>query len=231
MEINIFIDHDYPINHDLSSNFILGDKLSNQGAHSEVRIACIKNDCNYIAKIMTIVTSSNKYSTEYDFMRNEMIITKQMSNIGIAPTIYDMSLSNEKGLMIMDRYDGTLKELLWLYQTDKTLPIEMMLKSIENMINKMHDQGVVHRDLNPDNILYTIDRLVAISDFGSALYSKSEELRELDRNFFRCTMDAYNKINNGENYDDIWDIYLDIVSFERPNIQFIYNGDKIQDWQ
>jgi hypothetical protein len=39
-----------------------------------------------------------------------------MSRANVAPIIYDMDLSNTEGVMIMNKYDETLLDLLYLYQ-------------------------------------------------------------------------------------------------------------------
>lgn len=233
VEVNIFIDYDYPINYHLNPKFTLGDKLSNQGAHSEVRIACIKNDCNYIAKIIPVGTDFNEPDcyTENDLTRYELLITKEMSEIGVAPLIYDMSLSDTEGIMIMDKYDGTLTDLLFFYQKDKSLPVDKILQSIEKLMDKMHQNGIVHRDLSTDNILYTKDNLVAIADFGISFYSTSETLRDIDRNFLRAIREIYEKIRQGQMFEHPDDIPLDLTFFDFPIVKFFWNGHECPDWQ
>lgn len=42
----------------------------------------------------------------------------------------------------------------------------------------VHSQGVVHRDIKPDNLLLTADDVLKISDFGvSEMFAKPEEMR------------------------------------------------------
>jgi serine/threonine protein kinase len=102
-----------------------------------------------------------------------------MSESNVAPIIYDMGLSNIKGIMIMNEYDGTLSDLSYLYQTNKNIPIDKIIQLIQQMLEKIHQQGVVYRDLNTENILYTTNEFFAIGNFELAIYSTSEELIEI----------------------------------------------------
>lgn len=41
-------------------------------------------------------------------------------------------------------------------------------------LKKMHSEGILHRDLKPDNILIGDDNCCRIADFGSSVYLNNE---------------------------------------------------------
>lgn len=233
IDVNVIINDTYPIKSQLDSRFTFGEKLGREGAHGEIKIACFQEDCKYIAKIIPIGTQFNEPNcyTEKDLTRNELVITKKMSEAGVAPMIYDMSLSDTEGIMIMNTYDGTLTDLLWLYQTNKSIPIDQILQLVQKLIAKIHQEGIIHRDLSTDNILYTKDGLFAITDFGLSINSTSEELREIDRSFFRGMRDVYYRISNGETFEDPESMMIEAIPMRLPFIRFFWNGHECSDWQ
>lgn len=199
IEINFEFNNVYPIKSNIDPQWTLGEKLNDRDSNIEIRIVCLRGDCKYIAKVIPI---NEKFAycgiAEKDRVRNELVISKQMSEVNIAPTIYDMSLSDMEAIIIMKRYDGTLTDLLYLYQTDKNIPMNKIIQLIEQLVNKMHQLGIIHRDLHSDNILYTKDNLFAIIDYDSGIRSTSEQLREIDKKELRKIISVYDRINNGE---------------------------------
>ena len=231
INVDIVIDQTYPIKPSIDPRFILGELLSNQGVHSEVRTACFEGDCSFIVKIIPVDSDyvDPLCFTAKDMVRSELLITKHMSEAGIAPNIYDMSLSDTRGVLVMNRYDGTLDDLLKLYEKDKSIPMDQIMQVIEKLVEKMHEQGVVHRDLNVHNILYTKEGIFVITDFGLSVYSTSEALREIDRIYLRRMKEVYMKIKSGETYLQ----QLRRLTFfkqEMPAVQFFWNGYKCKDW-
>jgi serine/threonine-protein kinase len=50
-------------------------------------------------------------------------------------------------------------------------PVEIarMIRQIASALNAVHQSGVIHRDVKPENILLTRDRVPKLTDFGTAL--------------------------------------------------------------
>lgn len=233
IDVDIIINNTYPIKSHIDERFILGKRLNVQGAHGEIRTACFQNDCRYIAKIFKINNKNNNPNcyTYKDLVRNEMIITKHMSEFKIGPQIYDLSLSDTEGIMIMNKYDGTLSDLLYLYQTDKSIPMEQIIQLIKEMVERMHSQGIIHRDLSSDNILYTQSGLISIIDYGLAFYSTSELLKKGDIEFIEGIQNVYELIDKGENFPDPEEIMLAALPNNNAIIRFLWNGNECDDWQ
>ena len=54
--------------------------------------------------------------------------------------------------------------------------VRFIFKQITLGVKHMHDRGVVHRDLKPDNIMFSNEKQVKIVDFGLALVLGPGEL-------------------------------------------------------
>ena len=85
-------------------------------------------------------------------------------------------------LMIMDLLGPCLEELF--YECGKKLDLETILNLgviITDIIKKIHEKGIVYRDIKPDNFLTSIDRTeIYICDFGLAKHYmiKNEDSKE-----------------------------------------------------
>lgn len=188
----------------MDPRFTLGEMITNQGGHSIVRHACSQGDCNYIAKII---------NGDRDNILNELLMYKHMSEVGLGPIIYDISLSDTDGLqsgtVIMKRYDGTLSDLIFLWQKDKNIDMTSILESVHRLVEQIHKLGIIHGDLNPNNILYTKDRMLIVTDFGNSVMSDSKELRDIDRKSLSKIMQGCQQIIGGEYYESADDFMME----------------------
>ncbi|MBN2356282.1 serine/threonine protein kinase, partial [candidate division KSB1 bacterium] len=90
-------------------------------------------------------------------------------------TIYEINETDDGQLYIaMAYYEGqTLKDRIapGRIQSNAPLPIEEitdMALQVSRGLAKAHEKGIVHRDINPSNIMITTDGMVKIMDFGLA---------------------------------------------------------------
>ena len=94
--------------------------------------------------------------------------------------IFDCIAENETAYIIMEYLEGeTLSERLKRVKTipeDEAVNILMpVMKSLE----VVHQEGIIHRDIAPDNIFLTNDGQVKLIDFGAARFATTSHSRSL----------------------------------------------------
>lgn len=93
------------------------------------------------------------------------------------------------------------------------LQAERFLKQISSSLSFIHDIGMVHRDVKPDNILVLNERQVKISDFGvSILPGQNASIEELQKGV--GTMDYMSpEVFEGTNCTPASDVYSLAITF------------------
>lgn len=95
--------------------------------------------------------------------------------------IYDYIEANETAYIVMEYIDGVLLKDR-LEQVGKMTVEEAVgyMTAILNAMAKVHYQGIVHKDISPDNIFITGEGTVKLTDFGAARLqgTKSSEKTE-----------------------------------------------------
>ena len=93
----------------------------------------------------------------------------RISDISAAVHVLDVFYENDTAYIAMEYVDGiTLKQ--YLFRNKALSPqkcYEMMMPIIDTMI-KFHANGIIHRDISPDNIMIQSDMSPRILDLGAA---------------------------------------------------------------
>lgn len=94
--------------------------------------------------------------------------------------IYDCFEENGTAYIIMEYLEGvTLGEFL---KENGTLPekvaIQMMMPIMKSL-KTVHQAGIIHRDIAPDNIMISTDSQIKLIDFGAARYATTSHSRSL----------------------------------------------------
>lgn len=94
--------------------------------------------------------------------------------------VYDSFEENQTAYIVMELLEGeTLDSLL---KREKKLPYEKAISiilPIAEALKTVHADGVIHRDIAPDNIFLTNDGKVKLIDFGAARFATTSHSRSL----------------------------------------------------
>lgn len=106
-------------------------------------------------------------------------LAKFQSEEGIV-RVFDSFEANQTAYIVMEYLEG---ETLTAYlEREGKLPPEQAvpwLKSVVHSLEVIHQSGIIHRDIAPDNIFLTSDGRVKLIDFGAARYATTSHSRSL----------------------------------------------------
>jgi hypothetical protein len=117
-------------------------------------------------------------------------------------------LMSERFFYVMPLYRTSLEKELPQVVGDETR-IAPILTAILNGVEYAHDQGILHRDLGPRNVLMNSDTDVVISDFGLGRVVDSESTRQTMTGYGMGTMlyMAPEQLHDAKHADQRADIY------------------------
>lgn len=91
-------------------------------------------------------------------------------------SIHDFFYANGTAYIIMEYLRGiTLKEYVKKHGKIRPDQVFQLMKPVMRSLAGMHQTGMIHRDISPDNIMVTIDGKIKLIDFGAARISNVDE--------------------------------------------------------
>ncbi len=94
--------------------------------------------------------------------------------------IYDCFEENGSGYIVMEYLDGvTVKEVLRKRRRISVEQARAIALSVLRGLSAVHKEGIIHRDIAPDNIFITKTGRVKILDFGAARYATAVQSKSL----------------------------------------------------
>lgn len=96
--------------------------------------------------------------------------------------IYDISVKGENKYIVMELIKGiTLKEYITQKGKLDWRETAIFVEQILSALDHAHNQGVIHRDIKPQNIMLLEGGVVKVTDFGIAKIPKGETLTMADK--------------------------------------------------
>jgi serine/threonine protein kinase len=159
---------------------------------------------------------------EERFIREARAVA-QLSHPNILP-IYDVGVENGLRYFVMKYVPGqTLRQLLKQPMTLAT--VSRYIDQIASALDHAHSQGILHRDIKPDNMLLEGDWLL-LADFGLAKIMEANEPLTYSGKILGTSAYVSPEQAKGETVDQRTDIYsLGIVLYEMVTGQVPYQGN------
>ncbi|MBE5932148.1 MAG: PASTA domain-containing protein [Lachnospiraceae bacterium] len=113
------------------------------------------------------------------FISESKCLSKLMDVDGIVKVL-DCFEANNTAYIVMEYLEGqTLKSVIEAQgKLDVDTAIEM-IKPILQALDKVHEAGIIHRDIAPDNIFITNDGRIKIIDFGASRFATTKHSKSL----------------------------------------------------
>ncbi|WMJ22752.1 protein kinase [Paludicola sp. MB14-C6] len=116
----------------------------------------------------------------HSFLEEAKIVSKFNGNPNIV-SVYEFFYENETAYFVMEYLEGVdLKR--YMMESGKQISEEELVELIAPIMQALiivHNIGVLHRDISPDNIFLTSDKNVKLIDFGAARQVLGEESKSL----------------------------------------------------
>lgn len=111
---------------------------------------------------------------------NEASILKEFSDLQNIVSVLDVFEENGTAYLVMEYIDGiTLNQ----YITENgVLSLNELIPLVKPLLQELlliHDTGIIHRDISPDNIMVGIDNKFHLIDFGAANISNPNESKTM----------------------------------------------------
>ncbi len=142
------------------------EEIGEEGSHAEIWSVCCNENCNHVLKYMPYENNT------FDAILNEMRIQNGCSIIGLCPKIEDAWICKDGGVIVMDLYEMTVKQLLLEFKTDAVR--NKILAHVVSMVDKLHIKGIFHGDLHLDNIMVKSTNKTKHTEDESKLYDERE---------------------------------------------------------
>lgn len=132
------------------------------------KIAMRKAQYEDVVTVTSIEEKNNYDKGKKRFLDEAQVMARFNKNEGIVK-ILDFFEANNTAYIVMEYLEGiTLKQYLEKYGVLQFRNlIEMMLPLLEALI-EIHSQGLIHRDISPDNIMVQHNGKLKLMDFGAA---------------------------------------------------------------
>lgn len=146
---------------------------------------CVTRDTT-VSDIVSIIGDNNSelFNDGKDKIINEAQTIARFNGIPSIVSVEELFLENGTAYIVMEYIDGC-SLMDFLSEHNNKLTVKETLDLVEPIINSLsilHNNGIIHRDISPDNIMIDKQGNIKLIDFGSAknitvLSSKSNSIQ------------------------------------------------------
>ncbi|WMJ22383.1 protein kinase [Paludicola sp. MB14-C6] len=179
-------------------------------------------------RFVAIKILKDEYLQNDDFkrrFRNESKAIAVLSHPSIVK-VYDVNFSDNIQYIVMEYIDGiTLKEYIEQQGTVKWKEAVHFTVQILRALQHAHDNGIVHRDVKPQNVMLLEDGTIKVMDFGIARFAR-ENGKTLSDKAIGSVHYISPEQAKGEITDERTDIYATgVILYEMLTGKVPFDGD------
>ena len=208
----------------LGGRYALLEKISEGGMSTIYRAYC-----NVLNRVVAVKILKQEFSNDEEFLKkfnNEAKSAAALNHPNIVG-VYDIGSDDDVSYIIMEFVDGkNIKQIINERGSFAEKGALEILRQICVALKAAHDQGIVHRDIKPHNIMINKFGIVKVGDFGIAKATSSATITKSE-----SIMGSVHYISpeqaKGEYVDKRSDIYsLGIVFYEMLTGKVPYDEEK-----
>lgn len=137
-------------------------------------------DLDDVTVINRLPSTKKKFEYLKGNFQNEGAILRQISHKNIIKYI-DHFDENGTTYIISEYFKGnTLDKYIKEYSLDeRSRLLENIFLSLVDALTSLHEKGIIHRDIKPSNIMVDSEKNIRLIDFGSALFYKTDNKKNI----------------------------------------------------
>lgn len=190
-----------------------------------------KARCRTLNRYVAIKILKDEYKNNSEFVKKFYVESRSaasLSNVNIV-SIYDVGEENGIYYIVMELVEGViLKDVI---KKNGPLKWEVALNCSLQILNALecaHRNGIVHRDIKPQNIIATYDGVLKVADFGIAKAVNGNDTKKMDDNVIGSVHYISPEQAKGIMIDARSDIYsLGIVMYEMLTGKLPFEGENL----
>lgn len=137
------------------------------------REACVQIDHENLLQMYSFIEIETESSMTKESVKRYHVASEYVNGVRLLDLI-NGEIANQYGQSVPE-----IEHWYKLYNTDRRVFAIRIIQEILNGVEALHKEGYIHRDLDPSNIMITVEGKVKIIDFGIA--KKLNDINTQDR--------------------------------------------------
>ena len=200
-----------------------------EGGMSKVFLAVeLETEAQHVLKLLPIAGEDDEEGSEMmQRFIQEFALVSQIDHPNVA-RIYHQGFTETYAYIAMEYFPGgDLRELIARHLSPQ-VAVAILLQ-VAGALTAVHAQGIVHRDMKPDNVMIRADGSLGLADFGIAKQTNSDIARTKHGEVFGTPYYLAPEQALGMPVDQRTDIYsLGVVFFEMLTARRPFQADNAQ---